>query len=117
MPALVRYQQIFLKNLKICPRTDISLGINLAFAKALYNEGCCVLIVDVALHRDAVAWIESIQGSKSKAKVIFHKSDVSKWAELDEAFDVFAHTFGGVPYIVCPGAGIYEPVRGGPINF
>lgn len=66
--------------------------------------------MDVALHRDAVAWIESIHGQKSEAKVVFYKSDVSKWTDLDQAFDVFADNFGGVPYIVCPGAGIYEPV-------
>ncbi|KAK5052605.1 hypothetical protein LTR84_002470 [Exophiala bonariae] len=93
--------------------TGAGSGINLAFAKALYDQGCGVLIVDVALHRDAVAWIESIRGSSSKTKVVFHKSDASKWTKLDEAFDAFADTFGGVPYIVCPGAGIYEPSHNG----
>jgi NAD(P)-dependent dehydrogenase (short-subunit alcohol dehydrogenase family) len=66
--------------------------------------------MDVALHKDAVAWIESITHEDSDARVVFYQSDVSKWKELDKVFDVFEMTFGGVPYIVCPGAGIYEPV-------
>ena len=66
--------------------------------------------MDIGLHADAVAWTESIREKDSGAKVAFYKSDVSKWTELEKVFDVFADTFGGVPYIVCPGAGIYEPV-------
>ena len=86
------------------------VGINLAFAKALYNEGCNVLIMDVGLHQDAVSWLDSIKDAPSSTKVEFYKSDVSKWTELEKVFDVYAERFGGVPYIVCPGAGIYEPV-------
>ncbi len=67
--------------------------------------------MDVSLHGDAVTWMDSIKDKDSAAKVVFHKSDVSKWIELERVFDVFADVFGGVPYIVCPGAGIYEPVR------
>lgn len=89
----------------------MSTGINLAFAKALHHEGCNVLIMDIALHKDAVAWIDSISKDvSSKGKVVFYQSDVSKWKELENVFDVFDEKFGGVPYIVCPGAGVYEPV-------
>lgn len=67
--------------------------------------------MDVALHKSAVDWIDSISKDPSpKAKAVFYKSDVSKWTELEKVFDVFEETFGGVPYIVCPGAGVYEPV-------
>jgi 3-hydroxybutyrate dehydrogenase len=66
--------------------------------------------MDMALHKDAVTWIDSIEQSRSHTRVEFFKSDVSKWADLEKAFDVYAATFGGVPYIVCAGAGIYEPV-------
>lgn len=67
--------------------------------------------MDITLHKDAVAWIDSISNAQtSEAKVVFYQSDVSKWAALEKVFDVFAAEFGGVPYIVCPGAGVYEPV-------
>ncbi|KAJ9606671.1 hypothetical protein H2200_008679 [Cladophialophora chaetospira] len=93
--------------------TGAGSGINLAFAKELYKHGCSVLIMDIGLHADAEAWIESIKDEKSAAKVVFHKSDVAQWIELEKVFDVFADNFGGVPYIVCPGAGIYEPSHNG----
>jgi NAD(P)-dependent dehydrogenase (short-subunit alcohol dehydrogenase family) len=85
-------------------------GINLAFAKALHEQGCHVLIMDVALHKDAVSWMESLESTDRSPKVAFYRSDVSKWTELENVFDVYEEAFGGVPYIVCPGAGIYEPV-------
>ncbi len=66
--------------------------------------------MDVALHKDAVAWIDSVSSGNSGARVVFYQSDVSNWRELEKVFDVFDLTFGGVPYIVCPGAGVYEPV-------
>jgi 3-hydroxybutyrate dehydrogenase len=90
--------------------TGAGSGINLAFAKALYGYGCSVLIADLGLHKDALAWLKSIEVDRSDVKVEFHKADVSKWAELEGCFDAFAEKIGGVPYIVCPGAGIYEPV-------
>jgi 3-hydroxybutyrate dehydrogenase len=66
------------------------------------------LIVDIGLHRDAVVWTESLPHLETK--VVFHKTDVSKWTELESAFDMYSRTFGDIPYIVCAGAGIYEPV-------
>ncbi|KAH0845711.1 NAD-dependent 15-hydroxyprostaglandin dehydrogenase [Fonsecaea pedrosoi] len=90
--------------------TGAGSGINLSFAQALHRAGCSVLIMDIALHKDAVAWMDTISNPQpSEPKVIFYKSDVSKWSELEKVFDVFADTIGGVPYIVCPGAGVYEP--------
>lgn len=32
------------------------------------------------------------------------------WKEIANTFDVYSREFGGVPYITCPGAGVYEPV-------
>jgi NAD(P)-dependent dehydrogenase (short-subunit alcohol dehydrogenase family) len=87
-------------------------GINLAFTKALYEAGCNVLIVDLALHREAVPWLDEIESKDIKtARVAFHKADVADWKQLEEVFVVYTKEFGGTPYLVCPGAGIYEPVR------
>lgn len=40
----------------------------------------------------------------------FYKADASDWGQLEASFDVYDREVGGVPYIVCPGAGLYEPV-------
>ena len=89
-------------------------GICLSFTKHLYQAGCNVLICDIALHREAVAWLDSIQSSTTngspKARVVFRKTDVTDWKQLEEAFVDYAKEFGGVPYVLCPGAGVYEPV-------
>jgi 3-hydroxybutyrate dehydrogenase len=92
-----------------------SSGICLSFVKHLYQAGCNVLICDIALHREATAWLDSIQGGvtngSASARVVFSKTDVTDWKQLDNAFVVYTEEFGGVPYVLCPGAGVYEPVR------
>jgi NAD(P)-dependent dehydrogenase (short-subunit alcohol dehydrogenase family) len=85
------------------------LGINLAFVQELYMAGCSSLIVDVALHPTATEWLELLP-KDSMPKVHFYQADVSDWRELEMCFDVYDQLVGGVPFLVCPGAGIYEPV-------
>ena len=86
-------------------------GINLAFVKCLYNAGCSILIADIRLHQSATDWLETLpKTDESSPRVAFQKTDVTKWSDLEATFDVYAQTFGGVPYVVCPGAGLYEPV-------
>ncbi|KIX03819.1 uncharacterized protein Z518_07372 [Rhinocladiella mackenziei CBS 650.93] len=88
-------------------------GICLAFTKHLYQAGCNVLICDLSLHREAVQWLESLStatpNGSAAPRVVFQKTDVTDWKQLDEAFDAYAREFGGVPSILCPGAGVYEP--------
>lgn len=86
------------------------VGINLSFAKAIYSQGCSVLIGDLALHKDAKDWLRSISDNGSTAQVYFKKTDVTAWDQLERLFDVFAAKFKGhgVPDIVVAGAGIYE---------
>ena len=69
--------------------------------------------MDVGLHRDAVVWLDEIKSSDQspEAQVDFYQASVTDWAELENVFDEYAERIGGVPYLVCPGAGIYEPVR------
>ncbi|KAL2815738.1 NAD(P)-binding protein [Aspergillus granulosus] len=85
-------------------------GINLAFAKALYNAGCSILIADISLHSTAKEWLLSTETSQSSSRVYFHKTDVRYWTQLEETFNAFERQFNGdVPDIVVPGAGLYEP--------
>lgn len=84
-------------------------GINLAFAKALYEAGCSILLADLNLHHTAVDWLNTSQ-RRAWPKVLYHKTDVSDWVQLEKVFDVFNEEFGDTaPDIVVPGAGVYEP--------
>ncbi|KIW22112.1 uncharacterized protein PV07_12433 [Cladophialophora immunda] len=95
-------------------------GISLAFVKLLFQAGCNVLIADLRLHSEAEEFINSI-GSRSDlatkgsdgTRIAFHKTNVTVWKELENLFDVYKSEFGGVPYIVCCGAGLYEPTTKG----
>jgi NAD(P)-dependent dehydrogenase (short-subunit alcohol dehydrogenase family) len=42
-------------------------------------------------------------------RAVFQKTDVVDWEQLERMFEVAVREFGDVD-IVCPGAGIYEPV-------
>ncbi|KAI9927506.1 hypothetical protein MW887_003123 [Aspergillus wentii] len=86
-------------------------GINLAFTRLLIEAGCKVLIADLGLHAQAEEWIASIESDAEKrARVHFHKTDVTEWAQLTAAFEACAEKFGTkAPDIVVPGAGVFEP--------
>ncbi|KIW33871.1 uncharacterized protein PV07_00686 [Cladophialophora immunda] len=92
-------------------------GICLSFVRQLYAAGCDVLICDLSLHREAIAWLDTIQKNATGPwkresggpSVAFRRTDVSQWNELEIAFQHYAEIFGGVPDILCPGAGVYEP--------
>lgn len=47
--------------------------------------------------------------SGSSARAVFQKTDVTDWAQLERMFEVAEREFGEID-IVCPGAGVYEPV-------
>lgn len=74
----------------------------------LYKAGCSSVIVDIGLHQTAIDWLSTLTKDNGP-KVYFHEADASDWKELENAFQVYDREVGGVPYIVCPGAGIYEP--------
>lgn len=50
--------------------------------------------------------------SESSARAVFQKTDVTDWAQLERMFEVAEREFGEID-IVCPGAGVYEPVGEG----
>lgn len=108
---------------KIALVTGGGSGINLAFVRLLHNAGCKVLIADIGLHAEAQKWLDGLddvdgENEKDKSsssrrnntvKPVFQRTDVTDWTQLERAFDVCRDTFGDVPDIVVPGAGIYEP--------
>lgn len=83
-------------------------GICLAFAQTVHAAGCSVVLADLALHPTASDWIESLSPVE-KTRVVFRCVDVTDWNQLESAFDFCRVQFGGIPTIVVPGAGVYEP--------
>ncbi|KAJ5947654.1 hypothetical protein N7466_000669 [Penicillium verhagenii] len=84
----------------------LPLGINLAFAKLLVENGCNILIADLALRPEAKVLVE--KHSSGPVRAVFQETDVMDWVQLERMFEVAEREFGAVD-IVCPGAGIYEP--------
>ncbi|PTU25323.1 hypothetical protein P175DRAFT_0451961 [Aspergillus ochraceoroseus IBT 24754] len=85
--------------------TGAGSGINLSFAKLLLENGCNVLIADLALRPEAQAVVDHYSSKSPRA--VFQRTDVTVWAQLDAMFDIAEKEFGAVD-IVCPGAGVYE---------
>lgn len=84
-------------------------GICLQFTKVLLSNGCNVVIADLALRPEAEEIVNKGTGATGGAKAIFQKTDVTSWDELQAAFDIALKTFGRLD-VVCPGAGLFEPV-------
>jgi 3-hydroxybutyrate dehydrogenase len=95
---------------KVAIVTGGGSGINLAFCKLLHRAGCRILIADIALHLQAQQWIASTRSESPPGPQITHvQTDVTKWEQLENIFDVARAEFGTIPDIVVPGAGVYEP--------
>jgi len=90
--------------------TGAGSGINFSFAKILLSKGCNVVIADLALRPEAEALVSQYPSTSPGAKAVFQRTDVTDWMQLDKMFEVAIAHFGGAD-IVCPGAGVYEPVR------
>lgn len=84
-------------------------GITFEYAKRLYAQGCNVLIADVALRPECEDFLRTTPADGPN-RVVFHRTDVTNWSQLEQAFDVAEALFKETPDIVCAGAGIYEPV-------
>lgn len=90
--------------------TGAGSGINLAFAQQLLDGGCNVLFADLSLRPEAQQVVRN-SGQSGKGRAIFQHTDVRDWRHLERMFDVAEAEFGEID-IVCPGAGVYEPVSG-----
>ncbi|KAJ5512270.1 Short-chain dehydrogenase/reductase SDR [Penicillium fimorum] len=86
--------------------TGAGSGINLSFAKLLVENGCNVLIADLALRPEAQVLAD--KHKTGPARVVFQQTNVIDWVQLERMFEVAEKEFGEID-IVCPGAGIYEP--------
>lgn len=74
----------------------------------LVENGCDVLIADLALRPEAQVLAD--KHKSGPGRIVFQETNVIDWAQLERMFEVAEKEFGAID-IVCPGAGIYEPVR------
>ena len=89
--------------------TGAGSGINLSFAQILLRNNCNVVFADLTLRPEAQETISQYSSNEStKARAIFHKTDVTDWTNLTSLFLVTEQTFCHAS-IVVPGAGVYEP--------
>lgn len=88
--------------------TGAGAGINLCFAKLLLSQGCNVVLADLSLRPESQEVIDAY--SKGSPRAVFQQTDVTDWPQLERMFSVAEQRFGSAD-IVCPGAGVYEPVR------
>lgn len=72
------------------------------------ENGCNVLIADLALRPEAQVLAD--KHKTGPARVVFQETNVIDWVQLERMFEVAEKEFGEID-IVCPGAGVYEPVR------
>lgn len=71
-------------------------------------KGFSIVIGDIALHSSAKEWLKEI-GRNSSPKVLFQKTDVTDWEQIEVLFDICEKKLGRAPDVVVPGAGVYEP--------
>ena len=91
--------------------TGAGSGINFCFAKSLLAKRCNVLFADLALRPEAEELVSNhSNASRSPARAVFQQTDVRDWQQLERMFHLAKKDFGDID-IVCPGAGVYEPVR------
>ena len=92
-------------NNRVAIITGGGSGIGFTFARKIHAAGCKIFIADIALHPATKKWIESLD---TPSDVLFQQTDVTDWSQLERAFDVCIQKFG-LPTIIVPAAGVFEP--------
>ncbi|KAI9368017.1 hypothetical protein BJX61DRAFT_550761 [Aspergillus egyptiacus] len=87
---------------KIVAITGGASGIGLELAKLVLTKGAKVLIADLRLTPEA----ESLVDGKT---VIYLKTDVARWRELENIVAVSRDVLGDVPDVYVAGAAVFEP--------
>jgi len=90
---------------KIVAITGGGSGIGFAFASLCHQQGARVLIGDLKLVKDAEAYVSQ----SSNGSIIFEHCDVSSWPSLENLITASVKTFGSVPDVYVPCAGIFVP--------
>jgi len=84
--------------------TPPTSGICLGFVQQALAAGAKILIADLALTDAAQKLVDA------EEDVVFQKTDVAQWDQLQRIIDVAKERFGEVPDVYVAGAGVFEPV-------
>ena len=79
-------------------------GINAAFVKRCADLGAKVINADLTTTPDAQKLFQGLDD-----KIVFQKTDVTKWDQLRQVIDVAKEKFGKTPDVYVAGAGVFEP--------
>ena len=114
--SLLDAAMAFSVNGKTALVTGGGSGICLAFTKLLLSRHCNVVIADLRLTAEAEELVAAEKAGEGLARIVFKKTDVTNWKQLQSAFDTAISEFRELD-IVCPGAGIFDPVSQPSIAF
>lgn len=114
--SLLDAAMAFSVNGKIALVTGGGSGICLTFTKLLLSRHCNVVIADLRLAPEAEELVAAEKSGEGSARVVFKETDVTDWKQIQAAFDTAIAEFGELD-IVCPGAGIFDPVSQPSLTF
>jgi 3-hydroxybutyrate dehydrogenase len=91
--------------------TGAGSGINYCFARLLLQKRCNVIFADLALRPEAEELVSQYSSESvfDCPRAVFQQTDVTSWSQLGQTFKIAQEEFNGAD-IVCPGAGVFEPV-------
>jgi NAD(P)-dependent dehydrogenase (short-subunit alcohol dehydrogenase family) len=90
---------------KIVLVTGGGSGIGLAFARLCRDKGARILIGDLKLTEEAQSYVSA----QSQKEVAFETCDVTSWRSLHDLISASVRTFGDVPDVYAPVAGVLDP--------
>ncbi|SMQ45525.1 unnamed protein product [Zymoseptoria tritici ST99CH_3D7] len=90
---------------KIVVITGGGSGIGFAFARLCHERGARVLIGDLKLVADAERYV----AQAPHGAVAFQHCDVTSWKSLHDLISASVSSFGNVPDVYVPSAGVFEP--------
>ncbi|KIV87597.1 hypothetical protein PV11_03131 [Exophiala sideris] len=90
---------------KIVLVTGGGSGIGFTFARICHEKGARVIIGDLKLTQEAKDYL----ASKDKSEIFHESCDVTSWKSLHNLITASVKTFGDVPDVYAPVAGVFDP--------
>lgn len=102
-------------NNKVAIITGASKGIGLATAYKFAQEGSDLMLI--ARSKELLEDIAKKIQKKYKVKVVFASSDITKYEEIEKAFDIFTKNFSKLDILINnAGRGIFNYIQNGSVK-